>query len=222
MLNDIKLDLTPRTGKLGDYGADAFRLVRVDTYAQEELWTLLISTWHFLGAQKIVGPRIKYLIYLEDQPIGAMSYTWGSLRLKARDEYFGWNAEIRKEWLPHCLTQHRFLLLPWISIRFLASHIVNRSLKVLRADWNDKYKCDPYICITYVDAARNQGTCYKAAGWTRIGETGGYGWESKGRKMVYHGNRKYVFLAIMNKRFPKMNKHRNHTYKEALSHVIGT
>jgi len=208
LLNDIKLDLTPRTGKLSDYGVDAFRLVRVDTYEQEELWTLLISTWHYLGAQKIVGPRIKYLIYLRKQPIGAMSYTWGSLRLKARDAFIGWNADLRKEWLPHCLTQSRFLILPWISIRYLASHILNRSLKVLRVDWAEKYEKEPYLCTTYVDATRYPGTCYKAAGWIHIGKTEGYGWEEKGRKMIYHGDKKHVFLTIMNKRFFKMVEQR--------------
>jgi len=201
VLNDIKLDLTPRTGKVSDYGADAFRLVKVDTYAQEELWTLLISTWHFLGAQKIVGPRIKYLIYLGAQPIGALSYTWVPLKLRPLDDYIGWDDEQKKELLPHCLSQHRFLLCPWIAVRYLASHILSKSLKVLKADWKEKYGSDPFLCITYVDASRYQGICYKAAGWINIGKTQGYGWK-KGN-LEFHGDQKHVFLTFMDKRFWK-------------------
>ena len=204
MLNDVKFDLTARSGKLSDYGVDAFHLVRVDTEYQEDLWTVLISTWHFLGAQKIVGPRVKYLIYLHDQPIGALSYAWAQRRFKALDTYIGWDDELKEELLPHCVSQHRFLILPWIEIKYLASHILNRSLKALKADWAEKYGNQPYLCTTFVDASRYQGTCYKAAGWTQIGKSEGYGW--KNGKLEYHGDRKHIFLTFMDKRFFKTFK----------------
>jgi len=209
MLNDVRFDMTPRSGRLCDYGTEAFRLVQVETQAQADLWTVLISTWHYAGgAQKIIGPRIKYLIYLGRQPIGAMSYTWGALRLKARDEFIGWDDALRQELLPHCLTQHRFLLCPWIGIKCLASHIINRSLKVLRADWTAKYGCEPFICTTYVDTTRYAGTAYRAAGWTDTGTTGGFGWNEHGRRMTYHGDKKHVFLTVMNRRFLRMVRSR--------------
>ena len=197
MLAGMKMDLTPRTGRLGDFGE--FRLVRVDTETQDQLWRLLMDTWHYLGAPRIIGPRIKYLIMLGRQPVGAISYQAGSLRLKERDAWIGWTAEERKGLLCHCLNQSRFLILPWIRVKYLASHILSRSLRQVRADWAERYGCTPAVCETFVDSSKYAGTCYRAAGWVHVGETGGYG--RKGGAMVYHGNPKHIFLTVLDRGF---------------------
>jgi hypothetical protein len=197
MLTGLKIDLTPRTGKLGDFGE--FTLTRVETETQGQLWNLLVGTWHYLGTPRMIGPRIKYLIMLRPQPVGALSYQAGSLRLGGRDALIGWTAGERGELLGHCLNQNRFLILPWIRVKCLASHILSRSLRQVRTDWRERYGMEPYVCETFVDPSRYPGTCYRAAGWMCAGETGGYG--RQGGAMVYHGNRKRVFLTFLDRGF---------------------
>ena len=197
MLRGLQLDLTPRSGTVPDFGE--FKLVRVDTETQDQLWKLLMDTWHYLGAPKTRGPRIKYLIMLGKQPVGAMSYTSGSLRLKDRDSWIGWDDGERKELLRLCLNQNRFLLLPWIRIRNLASHILSRSLKQVRSDWMARYGYEPCLCETFV-ADPYRGTCYMAAGWSLVGRTGGYGRQGK-NELVYHGNPKQIFMTVIDRDF---------------------
>ena len=199
-MTEVELDQSPLGGTVGDY--DSIELVLVEDTAQDELWNYMVKTWHYLGLKKIIGPRIKYLIMLGDRPIGGISYQAGSYKLGDRDAYIGWDDEQRLEMLCHVANQNRFLILPWIRIRNLASYILSRSLKRLVADWKKKYGSELYICETFVDASRYKGVCYRAAGWKHVGITKGYGRE--GKRLVYHGNRKHIFVTVMNPRIFKM------------------
>jgi hypothetical protein len=199
-MEEYELDQTLLEGKVGDFGQ--FELVKVESAEQDELWNYMVRTYHYLGIQNIIGPRIKYLIYLDDRPLGALSYHGGSYKLESRDKYIGWDNEQRLELLGHVVSNNRFLLLPWVRIKYLASHILSRSLRQLQKDWKEKYNIEIYVAETFVDARLFNGTCYRAAGWKHIGESKGYG--RQGKKLIYHGKRKHIFLIILDQQIFKM------------------
>lgn len=171
--------------------------VLVNGTEEEQVWDHLVRTWHYLGYQKMIGRRVKYLILSKDKPIAAMSFNSASLRIRVRDTWLRWGKEGQQALLPHVVNNNRFLVLPWIRVKNLASHLLSRSLVHLKRDWLRLYGMEPYAVETFVDAARYPGTCYKAANWRYLGETRGYG--KVGPRLVYHGHRKRVFFYVWNR-----------------------
>ena len=100
----------------------------------EVLWDQLVKTHHYLGYEKTIGPRVKYLVWFNKRPIAAISYKQGSYRLGVRDTFVGWSEEERKKYLPHILNNNRFLILPWVHVKNLASYIIALSIKHLKHD----------------------------------------------------------------------------------------
>ncbi len=109
-----------------------------------------------------------------------------------------------------CLDFNRFLILPWVKIRYLASHLLSRTLKRLKNDWLERFNVEPYLVETFVDSNKYKGTCYRAANWQYLGETRGF--SKVGSTFVYHGHRKGVFIYLLNEK--KLRK----TMKSALCH----
>ena len=121
------------------------------------------------------------------------------MRIECRDKYIGWSAKERKQHLDRVVDNNRFLILPWVKVKNLASHLLSRVVKRLPKDWRDIYGIEPLLIETYVDLSRYKGTCYRAANWIYVGKTKGY--HLKGKKHQYHGNKKGVFLYPLKNNF---------------------
>ena len=174
----------------------------VNRTEHEKTWNHLMKSYHYLSYNQTIGPRVKYLIWYRDRPLAAIGYKQGAYHLKARDEIIGWNKEKRKELLRHVLNNYRYLILPWVQVKNLASHIIALSIRELKKDWMNLYGVEPYILETFVDFEHYKGTCYRAANWEYVGKTSGYA--KIGRKYQYHGNKKGVFLYPLKKNFKQL------------------
>jgi len=161
----------------------------------------MVNEHHYLGYESVIGARAKYVITLGKQIVGAISFCSASYKLGPRDEYIGWGEEARLSKLQHLIMNNRFLILPWVQIRNLASHILSKSLRQLREDWEKWYETTPYMVETFVDREKYLGTCYLAANWTYLGTTKGYG--RQGSTFVYHGQIKDIYVYIMDRSFSR-------------------
>ncbi len=218
-----RFDMTPRAGTLGDY-ADSVRLVKVDETKLEAFWDALMVKYHYIGYEGQYGCRIKYLIAIGKQPIGAIGFCSAVYKLGPRDQYIGWDEATRMLMLPHMINNNRFLILPWIKIKNLASYILSASLKQVRRDWQKQYEVEPYMVETFVDRQLYSGTSLKAANWTYLGITQGYG--RQGDTFIYHGRPKDIYVKIMNRRFasqfhPDLGRLRKNEAEEILTMING-
>jgi SRSO17 transposase len=198
-----KYDKTPLCGKIDDYEGELL-LHKVDETKWEAYWNQLVKRQHYLGFDSSIGGRVKYIITLGQLIVGAISFCSAMYQLGPRDAYIGWDKETRIAMLPHLVNNNRFLILPWISIKNLASRILSMCLRQLPEDWKRQYDAVPYMAETFVDRGQYLGTCYKASNWTYLGVTKGYG--KIGKDFVYHGRKKDLYVYIMDKRFEKRFK----------------
>jgi SRSO17 transposase len=185
-------------GTLGEY-SESVRLHKVDETKWERYWDRLVDRYHYLGYDWQFGGRVKYLITMGNRIIGAIGFCSAVYRLGPRDRYMGLGEEARHSLLPHMANNNRFLLLPFVRIRNLASHVLSLSLKRLRVDWQKQYGAELYIVETFVDREKYKGTCYRAANWDYLGETRGYG--KRGEGFVYHGLPKDIYVRVTSRRF---------------------
>lgn len=197
MAERIELNNEPITGTVRELSG--LRIIRVNNSPWEETWDYMVREYHYLGYQKMIGPRIKYLVFTEDRPIAALSYNQASLNLSVREEYVGWDTGEKKRLLPHLVNNNRFLILPWVKVKNLASHLLSVTLTMLKNDWFTLYGLIPYMVETFVDLNRNKGICYRAANWVYLGQTKGY--TKVGKAFVYHGNPKGVYIYVLDKNF---------------------
>ena len=199
-MNEILIDQQPLKGTVKDF--QPLNLVLVKTKEMEKTWDYLVSTWHYLGYQKMIGPRAKYLVLYQHKPIAAISFNQAAYRVGVRDAWIGLEHENKLKILPHILNNNRFLILPWVKIKNLASYLLARTLHQLMVDWPILYNITPYAVETFVDFTLYKGICYKAANWMYLGESSGYG--KIGKTFVYHGNRKGVFFYVVDKKLHKL------------------
>lgn len=149
---------------------------RVQRREQRELFKNLLSRYHYLGYAMPFGARIQYLVYVNRprrEVVGCIQFSSPAWRMKARDQWIGWNDKRREAALQHVVNNSRFLVLA--SIRNLASAMLARSLHPLRTDWEQQYGLAPLLIETLVDRKRFHGGCYRAANWIDLGETSGRG-----------------------------------------------
>ncbi|MBE7445456.1 MAG: IS4 family transposase [Planctomycetia bacterium] len=167
-------------------------LVRGRNDCNYSIWKEMLEEHHYLHAAKLYGQQIKYLVRSSEIGwIGAMSFSSSAWRVRVRDERLGWDEEARKNGLRRVVSNSRFLIVPWLRVKNLASHVMSKALKRLPGDWEEAYKVTPVLVETYVEKGRYEGTCYKASNWEYLGETQG-----RGRNDRYHQNRlsrKHVF-----------------------------
>ena len=163
-------------GALGDYPGIALTLV--ETAEERGLWRELVERYHYLGHRVPFGAHLRYLIRIEDRcrtVVGCLQYSSGAWRMRARDEWIGWNETARKTHLQRVISNSRFLILPWVRIRYLASHVLSQAARRLVPDWESHYGLSPWLLETLVDPACFSGTCYRAANWIEVGVTTGRG-----------------------------------------------
>ena len=139
------------------------------------IWNELMR-WHYLGAGPLCGAQIRYLIKSERFGyLGGFSFSSAAWRLSARDQWIGWEERARRENLSKVVNNSRFLVLPQVKVKHLASRALSLGMNRLSADWKDQYGISPVLVETFVEKERFKGTCYRAANWEYIGETQGRG-----------------------------------------------
>jgi len=180
----------------------ALRMELVGDPQSWEMWKQVVGRYHYLGVKRPTGRRLHYLLYAADEPIGALGWKGGSLKLRARDCFVGWNAEQRREYLDHVLNNYRFVLVDWLRVPNLASHVLARAVRAVVEDWNCRYGVVPWLLETFVDPRRFAGTSYRAAGWEAVGRSTGYG--KRGVEYAYHGEPKEVYLYVVQKQFRQL------------------
>jgi Domain of unknown function (DUF4338) len=173
-------DNRPVRGPLAELGALEFQQVR--RTEQEPLFNSLIEQYHYLGYQQPVGEHLKYLVSSRGQVIACLAWCSAPRHLAGRDRFIGWSAEARKRNLHLLAYNTRFLILPWIQVQHLASHILGRMAKILPQDWQQIYAHPVYWLETFIDPARFKGTCYRAANWLHLGSTTGRGHNAPTKK----------------------------------------
>jgi len=163
---------TPIAGKIS-------RLLplRIEVVKEKDLLKLfkcLLSSHHYLGFSRIVGENMKYLVFdQEGNPLACLLFGSAAWKTLPRDNFIGWDAETRKANL-HLLTNNmRFLILPWVKVPHLASHILGRVARRISADWIKRYHHPIYMLETFVEKERFRGTSYEAANWIYVGESKG-------------------------------------------------
>jgi hypothetical protein len=169
----VLIDTTPITTSLRALGPLVFHQVR--RTADEPLFNGLLAQYHYLGYQQPVGEHLKYLVVAGDRPVAC--FAWGSApgALGLRDRFIGWSPAARQRHRHLLAVNTRFLILPWVQVPHLASHLLGGMAARLSADWAQVY-AHPIIWLeTFIDAARFRGTCYRAANWIVLGRTSGRG-----------------------------------------------
>ena len=151
----------------------AFRQVR--RTAEEAMLNGLIEAHHYLGYTQPVGEHLKYMVYSGDRLLACLAWSSAPRHLGPRDRFIGWSKEQRQRNLRFLAYNPRFLILPWVAVPHLASHILGRMARILPADWQRIYGHEVVYLETFVDAARYKGTCYRAANWIVLGDTTGRG-----------------------------------------------
>ena len=169
----VEVDTTPIEGTLRELGPIEIR--EVLRSPEEATVNGLLEEHHYLGYTTPVGERLKYLVSAQGRPLGCFVWSSAPRHLGPRDRHLGWSAEARKRNIRFVAYQTRFLILPWVRVPHLASHLLGRMARQLSSDWQRVYAHPVHFTETFVDTERNRGTCYRAANWVELGLTTGRG-----------------------------------------------
>jgi len=169
----VEVSTEPLEVSLRALGPIAIQQVR--RTPEEALVNGLVQQHHYLGYRQPVGEHLKYLVTAQGRPIACFCWSSAPRHLAPRDQYIGWPPATRKANLQLVAYQTRFLILPWVRVPHLASHLLGRMSRQLSTDWERVYAHPIYFTETFVDPERNRGTCYRAANWTALGLTTGRG-----------------------------------------------
>lgn len=169
----IEIDQTPINKSLSEIKPLTIRQVR--RTLQEKLCNSLVEQYHYLGYCQPVGEHLKYLVLAKERPLACLLWSSAPRHIGCRDQFIGWSADVRKKHLHLIAYNIRFLILPWVHVPFLASHLLGRIAKVLPSDWQRIYHHPVYFLETFIDKERFTGTCYRAANWIYLGDTTGRG-----------------------------------------------
>jgi hypothetical protein len=173
----ILIDTTPLKMPLSALGAIEIQLVR--RTADEPLFESLMEEFHYLRYEQPVGEHLKYLVWaghpLGRRPVACLAWSSAPRHLASRDRFIGWSGEARRRNIRYLAYNTRFLILPWVEVPHLASHILGRIARQISQDWERIYGHSIYFLETFIDPERFRGTCYRAANWVLLGRTTGRG-----------------------------------------------
>lgn len=148
----------------------------LDTSAEVHggLFAWLLARYHYLSYRQAVGENLTYLAAdRHGRPLACLLFGSAAWSCAPRDRHVGWNRRQREQRLHLLTNNHRFLILPWVRVPHLASHLLGLVTRRLCADWESKYGHPVVLVETFVDRSRFRGTSYQAANWSRVGETTG-------------------------------------------------
>ena len=158
------------------------RFCQVRKTGKEKLFNSLIDEYHYLGYIQPVGEHLKYIIFTDNRPVACLAFSSAPRHIRCRDRFIGWDAKTRQKNLSLMAYNSRFLILPWVTVPYLASHILSQAGKILPQDWLNLYRHPVYYLETFVDTERFKGTCYRAANWMYLGKTTGRGKDDQSGK----------------------------------------
>jgi hypothetical protein len=138
-----------------------------------KVWRSLLDEHHYLGSGPLCGAQIRYVVKSSQGYLGALSFSSAVWAMKDRDKYIGWSDTARRANLKSIVGNNRFLILPTVRVKNLASHILAKACGRLADDWQQKYNIRPVLVETFVDPERFRGTCYRAANWQPVGLSSG-------------------------------------------------
>ena len=196
----VRIDTTPVEGKLSEIRPIEFEQVR--RTGAERLFNSLMEEHHYLGYEQPVGEHLKYLAWAQGRPIACLAWSSAPRHLGSRDRYLGWDGEARRRNIRFIAYNTRFLILPWVRVEHLASHILGRMAARISQDWQRMYGHPIYFLETFVDPERFRGTCYRAANWVLLGTTTGRGKQSN--SYVPNRSIKEVLGYPLTKRFREL------------------
>jgi hypothetical protein len=176
----VEVDMTPITGTIAGLGPLGFCQVRRTRY--ESLFESLIEEHHYLGYIQPVGEHLKYLVFSGERPVACFALSSAPRHLGPRDRFIGWSKEARKRNIRFLAYNTRFLVLPWVKIPHLASHLLGKMARRVSKDWASLYRHPIYYLESFITPDRHAGTCYKAANWTFLGLTTGRGKDDQAMK----------------------------------------
>jgi hypothetical protein len=197
---NVSVDTTPIECSLDRLGHVEW--VQVRQTAHQHLARGLIHRYHYLGFTLPVGEHLEYLALVAGRPVACITWSSAPWYIAARDRYIGWSPEIRRRNLHLICNNTRFLILPWVRVPHLASHLLALARRILPVDWEKHYGHPIYLVETFVDPERFAGTCYKADNWIVVGQTTGRGKLSKARSS--NRPRKVVYVHAVTRRFREM------------------
>ena len=170
---DTEPPLFPAPTTLDDVRPLDFRTVVRGTRAGK-LWNEFVARYHYLGYKTLVGAQMRYAIHDRNGwPVAMLGFSTAEWKLAPRDRFIGWTPQLREKNLPLVVDNPRFLILPWIEIPNLGSHILAIVRRHLPEDWTERYHTTPVLIETFVETPRHTGAVYRASGWTRVGTTKG-------------------------------------------------
>ena len=167
------IDTTRLCASLSDIQPLEFWQVR--RTGDEGLFNSLMEQYHYLNYTQPVGEHLKYLVVTGGRPIACLAWSSAPRHLGSRDRFIGWSVEARRRNIRFIAYNTRFLILPWVAVGNLASHILSQMAKIVARDWERIYEHPIYLLETFIDPERFRGTCYRAANWTVVGQTTGRG-----------------------------------------------
>ena len=169
----VPVDTTPVLGPLADLRPVEIEQVRRTDH--ERLFNSLMEQYHYLAYEQPVGEHLKFLVWAQGRPVACLAWSSAPRHLGSRDRYIGWSAEARRRNIRFLAYNTRYLILPWVRVPHLASHILGRMTSQLSPEWEQMYGHPLYFAETFIDPTRFRGTCYRAANWKFLGLTTGRG-----------------------------------------------
>ena len=154
---------------------EPLELVLVERKADSRRWREQMQLYHYLGCRVPFGANLRYWVRHRDRELACLLWTSPAWKMRARDQWIGWSDVQRRQNLQAIVNNGRFLILPWVQVKGLASKILALSARQMPRDWEIRYGCRPLLLETLVDASRFRGTCYRAANWIHLGQTTGRG-----------------------------------------------
>ena len=189
---DTELPLFPAPTTLDEVRPLGLRPVVRET-REGRLWNEFVARYHYLGYKTLVGAQIRYAVHDRNGwPLAMLGFSTAAWKLAPRDRLIGWTPELREKNLPLVVDNPRFLILPWIEIPNLGSHILALVRRRLPEDWAERYNTAPVLIETFVETPRYTGAVYRASGWIHVGTTQGRG--RYDRDKLYDKPRKDIWL----------------------------
>jgi len=169
----VTVDQSPLRVSLRELGPLTFAQVR--RTPAEAHFNSLLEAHHYLGYSQPVGEHLKFMVYAGIRPVALFAWSSAPRHLGPRDRFLGWSPAIRRQNIAAVAYNTRYLILPWVEVEHLASHLLARMTRILPGEWQSVYGHPVHFAETFVDTTRFRGTCYRAANWVYLGQTQGRG-----------------------------------------------
>jgi hypothetical protein len=176
----VLVDQTPLESTLSQVRPLEFQQVR--RTLEEKLFNSLLDRYHYLGYTQPVGEHLKFVVYAQARPIACLGWSSAPRHLGPRDRFIGWSAQARRQNIRFLAYNTRFLILPFVKVEHLASHILGCMARLVPLEWERVYGHEIHYLETFVDPGRFRGTCYRAANWQYLGLTAGLGKDARDNK----------------------------------------